>query len=446
MSTQPSGKSFYITTLGCPKNTADSSVIHKSLVEEGLMPSESPEDSDFHLINTCTFIQSATEETIQTILTAGEIKKEKDQKLVIVGCFSERYPDAIRQDLPEVDFLFGTGKYDQAGKLLREAFPLEFSDLVEFNQDLLERFKLNPLVENYSKPYSYVKISDGCNRGCAFCIIPNLRGKFRDLEEGDIFDQTERSLNAGAKEICLVSQDTIFYQRNETKLADLLKKLSEYEKLEILRPMYLYPDKKTYRLLDFFPEIPKIAPYLESPLQHVSSTVLKSMNRSGDYEFFKDLFLKAKSTMPNLEIRTSFILGFPGETAEDVDSILKFLEEVKPEKVNLFPYSPQEGTKGMDLPGLISDQEIAKRVNLVRDLHLKNLEEIHADRLGKKYPAIVDERAEDGVWVVRRFQDAPEIDEIVFVEDENLEIGMIGEVMVESFAEYDMSGSWVGDN
>ncbi|MCC5813364.1 MAG: MiaB/RimO family radical SAM methylthiotransferase [Leptospira sp.] len=438
-----SRKSFYITTLGCPKNTADSSVIHSSLLNEGMIPAETPEDSDFHLINTCTFIQSATEETIQTILSAGEIKREVDQKLVIVGCFSQRYPEAIKEDMPEVDFLFGTGKYDQAGKLLKEAFPLDFQDYPEFNQDLLDRFQTIPLVENYSKPYSYVKISDGCNRGCAFCIIPNLRGKFKDSSDSDIISQTQRALLAGAKEILIVSQDTIYYKKNEIELADLLKRLADMEGLEILRPMYLYPDKKTFRLLDYFPTIPKLAPYLESPLQHVSERVLKSMNRSGNYEFFKELYTKARDVMPGLEIRTSFILGFPGETAEDVDSIIQFLEEVKPEKVNLFPYSPQEGTKGFHLEGKLSDREIAKRVNLVRDVHLKNLETIHAERLGKTYKAIVDEKAEDGIWVVRRLQDAPEIDEIVFVEDDNLKVGMIGDVKVESFAEYDMSGSWV---
>jgi len=438
-----SRKSFYITTLGCPKNTADSASIHQSLLEEGLQPSLSPEDSDFHFINSCTFIQSATEETIQTILTAGEIKKSRDQKLIVVGCFSQRYPDAIQDDMPEVDLLFGTGKYKEAGKILKEHFPLDFGNQKEFNKEMLSKLSVDGIIENYSKPYSYVKISDGCNRGCAFCIIPSLRGKFQDSTEADIISQTQRALLSGAKEICLVSQDTIYYNRSEEKLADLLKKLSGMKGLEILRPLYLYPDKKTYRLLDYFSEIPKLAPYLESPLQHVSERVLKSMNRSGDFEFFKDLYNKAREVMPGLEIRTSFIMGFPGEKAEDVDMVLRFLEEVKPEKVNLFPYSPQEGTKGLGMKRKPADREIARRVNLVRELHLTNLETIHQERLGKTYAAIVDEKAEDGIWVVRRFQDAPEIDEIVFVESDSLKVGDIGKVLIDSYQEYDMTGSWV---
>lgn len=443
MATESARKSFYITTLGCPKNTADSSVIHTSLLGEGLIPADAPEDSDFHFINTCTFIQSATEETIQTILTAGEIRRAKDQRLIVVGCFSQRYPNAIREEMPEVDLLFGTGKYSEAGKILRSAFPEDFENHPDFNRDLVERFSLDSRVENYSKPYSYVKISDGCNRGCAFCIIPQLRGRFQDSDESEIFAGAKKALQSGAKEICIVSQDTIFYRRDENQLADLLKRIANLEGLEILRPMYLYPDQKTFRLLDQFPSIPKLAPYLESPLQHVSERVLKSMNRSGNASFFQDLFAKAKELVPGLEIRTSFILGFPGETAEDVDQILRFLEDVRPDKVNCFSYSPQEGTKGYDLKGKPSDREIARRVNLVRDLHLKNLEGLHQERLGKDYPSIVEEKAEDGIWVVRRFQDAPEIDEIVFVEDDHLEVGMIGRVRIDSYQEYDMTGTWV---
>lgn len=166
------------------------------------------------------------------------------------------------------------------------------------------------------------------------------------------------------------------------------------------------------------------------------------MNRTGEYSYFRDLFFKARDLRPDLEIRTSFILGFPGETASDVDEIIRFVEEVKPEKVNLFPYSPQEGTKGFDLPGKLKDKEISKRVNMVRDAYLGVLKEIHQNRIGKIYPAIVDEVGEEGS-IVRRFQDAPEIDEVVFVENKNLRVGQFGSVRIDSFFELDMSGTWI---
>ncbi|TGN20067.1 MiaB/RimO family radical SAM methylthiotransferase [Leptospira idonii] len=441
-STETLPKSFYITTLGCPKNTVDSMSMHQSLLKEGLLPANDPEASDFHLINTCTFIQDATKETIQTILDSIDLKKKSNQKLVVVGCFAERAGKEISDDLPEVDLHFGTGKYDQAGDILKKTFPLDFKEVKEFNEDILERLTLSSGIENYSKPYSYVKISDGCNRGCHFCIIPNLRGKFQDSSEESVLNETRKAIAAGAKEICLVSQDTVFYGKDTDKLLHLIESVSEVKGLEILRLLYLYPDKKTEKLLDLYGKIDKIAPYLESPLQHVSKSVLKSMNRTGEYSYFKSLFEKARSVKPDLEIRTSFILGFPGETKDDVDEIIRFIQDVKPEKVNLFPYSPQDGTKGALLEGKLKDKEISKRVNLVRDAYLEVLKDVHQARVGRTYDAIVDEVTEEGA-TVRRLQDAPEIDEVVFVENKSLRVGQRGKVRVDSFFELDMAGTWV---
>ncbi|EQA63861.1 30S ribosomal protein S12 methylthiotransferase RimO [Leptospira alexanderi] len=435
-------KKFYITTLGCPKNTADSMSMHHSLLEEGFTPATFAEESDFHFINTCTFIQSATEETIQTILSAAQVKKQNHQKLVVVGCFAERYPDNISSEIPEVDLFFGTGKYAQAGKILREKFPDLSPPKREFNDSLLERLKLSSGIENYSKPYAYVKVSDGCNRGCSFCIIPSFRGKFRESPVEDILRDTDRAIRAGAKEICLVSQDTVYYGRDSEVLLDMVRKVAEIDSLEILRLLYLYPDKKTEKLIRLMGETPKIAPYLESPLQHVSSKILKLMNRVGESSAFKDLFALAREVKPGLEIRTSFIIGYPGEEPDDVDQVLRFIEETRPEKVNLFSYSPQEGTKGAELKQTVPEKEKSKRINLIRDAHLSILEEIHESRIGQTYDAIVDS-VEDGQAVVRRFQDAPEMDEVVYVDDVSLIPGMIGKVRIDSFYEYDMNGTWI---
>ena len=250
IATEDLPKSFYITTLGCPKNTVDSMSMHHSLLKEGLLPASDPEASDFHLINTCTFIQDATKETIQTILDSINLKKKSKQKLVVVGCFAERAGKEISDDLPEVDLHFGTGKYDKAGELLRKSFPLDFKDTKEFNEDILERLTLSTNIENYSKPYSYVKISDGCNRGCSFCIIPNLRGKFKDSDINDVLFDTKKAISAGAKEICLVSQDTVFYGKDTDKLLELIQSVADVKDLKILRLLYLYPDKKTEKVLN----------------------------------------------------------------------------------------------------------------------------------------------------------------------------------------------------
>lgn len=430
-------KTFYITTLGCPKNIADSTHMEESLLQHGLVRGTGPESSDYHLINTCTFISSATEETIDTILSAAKVKKKRKQKLIVVGCFAERYPDAIRDDIPEVDLSFGTGRFSEAGKILREKFPGDFLKNTPEKEILRRDFGR----VNDKKPYRYVKISDGCNRGCHFCIIPSLRGKFKENPEENVLQDARRAIREGVKEICIVSQDTVFYGKNLERLGDLLRSVAGLDGIKILRPLYLYPDKKTFSLLDLYREIPILAPYLESPIQHVSERVLKSMNRNGNPFFFRELFQKAREVKPGLEVRTSIILGYPGETSEDVDTVLQFIQDVKPEKLALFSFSPQEGTPASNISETVSDEEKAHRVNLVRDFHLEILKDIHINRINKVYPAIVDE-VKKGEAVVRRLQDAPEIDEVVYCKQEKLKPGDMGFVEIHSFSEYDMEGSF----
>ncbi|MCB1140764.1 MAG: 30S ribosomal protein S12 methylthiotransferase RimO [Leptospiraceae bacterium] len=436
-----SRKSFYITTLGCPKNTADSLHMEESLLKEGLVPAKSAESSDFHLINTCSFIQSANEETIDTVLSAARIKKRRRQKLVVVGCFAERYPNEIKTDIPEVDLVFGTGRYKEAGSILSQNFSKDFLNSTA-TSEIETREQITSRIKNENLPYSYIKISDGCNRGCNFCIIPNLRGKFRDRPEEEILSDIDLALNSGKKEICLVSQDTNFYGKDIDSLKNLIRKISEFNGLEILRLLYLYPDKKTHQLLDLFSEVPNLAPYFESPIQHVSQKVLKSMNRSGSLEFYEDLFSKARNLKKDLEIRTSIILGYPGETEEDVNQVETFIRKVRPEKLALFSFSPQEGTEAFNREDDVEESEKARRINHIRNIHLEILKETHLNRIGKSFPAIVDKVTKTET-IVRRFQDAPEIDEVVFTNTPNLKVGMIGNVKIESFAEYDMEGSFL---
>ncbi|MCX7999078.1 MAG: MiaB/RimO family radical SAM methylthiotransferase, partial [Leptospiraceae bacterium] len=382
------------------------------------------------------FIIQATNETIETILDAVNLKKKRKQKLVVVGCFAERYPKEIKEEIPEIDLLFGTGKYSQAGEILSKHFPEYFQEKTH-ETEILKR-NLHVTSKKKASSYAYVKISDGCNRNCYFCIIPTLRGSFKDAPKEQVLQDTKKALEQGAKEICLVSQDTVFYGKSLEDLTNLIQTLTELEELKILRPLYLYPDKKTYKLLDLFLNNEKIAPYFESPIQHVSERVLKSMNRFGNKNFFIDLFSKARQRK-DLEIRTSIIMGYPGETAQDVDEVIQFILELKPEKLALFGFSPQEGTRAYSLAEQLDEKEIAHRVNLVREVHLEVLKEIHISRVGNIYPAIVDEVRKNET-IVRRFQDAPEMDELVYVKNPNLTVGQIGKVQIENFSEYDMDG------
>ena len=424
---------YYITTLGCPKNQADSREMERSLRRRGFLPASVPDQADYHIINTCSFIEPAREETIQVTLDAAGLKrKNKNQKLILSGCFSERYKKEVRKDLPEVDFSFGTGNFDHAGELIEKQFnikldPGSISDSV-------------PLRGNVH--YAPLKISDGCSRSCTFCSIPQFRGKFKDIERHKILDETRRLAEEGVREIDIVSQDTTSYSGSAEDLLELIEDIHSVEGIEWIRLLYLYPDRKTENLLEGLHKrkFQKIVPYFESPVQHVSDNILRRMKRSGGYEFYSSLFSLARSIAPEVEIRTSFIVGFPGESEGDFEKIMKFMEETAVEKVSFFPFYPEENTPAALFPDAIPQKIVAERINVLRNHHLNLLRKIHRDRMGRVYKCLVD--FVDGSSILaRRPQDAPEIDEMVILPfEEGIKPGDFKTVRITGFYEYDMTG------
>lgn len=442
------GRSFFITTLGCPKNVSDSRQMRRSLMREGYEPADSPYTADYHLINSCSFIESAREETIQTVLEGADIKKSHEgQKLVLVGCFTERYQAAVRDELPEVDLSFGTGLYHRTGELLKDSFgapPVH---------DAMQPSVFSGL-EYQDEPYAPVKLSEGCDRECAFCAIPSFRGGFRSRPEQEILEEIRELTADGVREVMLVSQDTNAYGGDPNKILDLIHRMHEIQDLHWIRILYMYPDARTRRFLEGWnaPDLPKLVPYLESPVQHASSRILKAMNRAGSRQSFADLFSLARQRIPGLEIRTSLLLGFPGEKAQDIDEIHAFLDECRPEKLALFAYSPEEGTSGFHLPGMPDEASTTEIINEIRDHHLEILKEVHLGRQGQLFECMVDEISPDGM-VVRRRQDAPEVDEVIHIDFDSakdsdgstagLKRGDLVLVRITGFYEYDMSGELV---
>lgn len=460
-------RTFYITTLGCPKNQADTRAMEESLLREGLTPVASAEHADLHLINSCAFVEEARLETIDTVFEAAELKAERpEQKLILAGCFAERYAKEVQGEMPEVDFSFGTGRYSEAGALLRAEFGTTWH-LSQLNTAASRRplggdgsrgsflpsgaepreprqstgqtaggVVLPPLT-SVSAP---VKISDGCNRTCAFCAIPSFRGAFRDRPVADIVNEVSGLVARGVREVCLVSQDTNAFGNHHERLVELLEELHGVDGLAWIRLLYLYPDKRTERMLSALENrrLSKLVPYFESPVQHASERVLKSMRRSGSAGQFKDLFAQARALWPEAEVRTTFLLGFPGETSSDVDEILDFIEVVRPEKLALFPYSPEEGTSGAGLTETVDPEEAISRVNLVRATHLRVLKEIHQARVGRTYDCMIEEVGDE--MIGRRPQDAPEVDEVVYVQGLTAALpGDILRVRITGFFEYDMT-------
>lgn len=438
-----SRQSYFITTLGCPKNAADSREMERSLLLEGFRPADDADAADVHIVNTCSFVESAREQTVESVFEAiGVRETHASQKLVVVGCFTERYQSAVTEEWPEVDFSFGTGLYHRAGPMIREAFGWPRLQRAEESSPFVH------LKHREKHPYSPVKISDGCDRSCAFCAIPQFRGRFRSRPSAEIVAEVRELASVlGVREICLVSQDTNSYGGRPEALVDLVEDLHGVEGVEWLRLLYLYPDRKTERILGGLAgrRLPKLVPYLECPLQHVSAGVLRSMKRPGDAAAFRDLFAMARSLFPGLEVRTSFLLGFPGETADDVDMLHRFIEETRLEKLALFAYSPEEGTAGFGLAGAPGARETARRINELRETHLAVLKEIHMERVGRVYRCMVDEVRPKEIQL-RRPQDAPEIDENVIVpylyrRGMGLpSAGDLVDVEITGFFEYDMEG------
>lgn len=430
-----SSKKYFITTLGCPKNQADTREMERSLLEAGFEKSATPNEADYYLINSCGFIKSAKEETIQTVLDAASIKKEnEEQKLILVGCFVERYSSEVKKDLTEVDFSFGTGLYHKAAELILKRFPEIKLSPVSVPSALKD------LEYSSGKVYAPLKVSEGCNRGCHFCAIPSFRGPFRKIDRVSIIEEAKRLAAVGVRELDIVSQDTNHYD----ELISVIEDLENLDGISWVRLLYLYPDAKTEKILDQLAShrFSKLVPYFESPIQHASTAVLKSMGRAGNKNQYLDLFAKARSLFDNLEVRTSLLLGFPGETIEDVEETIDFLEQAKVEKLALFGYSPEEGTKGFSMNGKIKDREIQNRVNDVRKAHLAVLKDIHKNRVGQIYDCMVDEIHAEGC-IARRAQDAPEVDEVVEIPRTDLKVGEIYKVKITGFFEYDMTGEIV---
>lgn len=429
------GASYFIVTLGCPKNQADSREMERSLQERGYYPVETADEADLIIINSCAFIQAAREETIETIFEGADIKNRKPgSRLILAGCFSERYRDILDSEIPELDLHFGTGRYAETGSLIES---LIGSSSHPVNEDLI----------SLTRPYAPLKISEGCSRGCTFCAIPLFRGPYRDIHPDLIMEEARKLAADGVREVDIVSQDTISCGGGRPEaLLDLVEQIGLIEGLEWIRLLYLYPDSKTEKLIrEWGKRKPaKLVPYLESPIQHVSGPVLKAMGRSGSGQFYADLFLLARELIPDVEIRTSLILGFPGEGTSELDEIIEFINLVKPEKLALFPFSPEEGTPSQNM--VPETTRIEERINIVRAEHDRILKEIQKSRIGKRVDCMIDLVGDDEI-IGRRKQDAPEADGVVLLPlREGVTPGEIHSVRIDGFIDYDLTAEFAEES
>jgi ribosomal protein S12 methylthiotransferase len=443
-------------SLGCPKNLVDSEVMMGQLKANGYQITSEAGDADMLVVNTCGFIDAAKKESIEAILEAGRMKADgKAQRLIVAGCLVERYRDELKASMPEVDAFIGTS---QINEILAVCDPnintRSLPDVALGNQSATYLYdESTPRVLATPSHYAFIKIAEGCDRPCAFCFIPQMRGHFRSRRFGSIVAEAQQLAEEGVKELILVAQDSSRYGEDLDKqdaLAHLLRELSHTEGIEWVRVMYTYPTHISDAFLDVLAEEPKAVKYLDMPLQHASQNVLKLMKRGGNRASLERLIQRVRSRVPRIAVRTTFITGFPGETDADFEELLAFIKNVEFDRVGVFTYSDEEGTPAFELPNKV-DPKIARRR---RALLMKEQGRISRRRNKAKIGTRVQVMFEgestesDLLWQGRMETQAPDIDGCVLINDAPEGFlpaeGDVVTVEITSAQEYDLVGRIVG--
>ncbi len=430
-------------SLGCAKNQVDCERMMYRVQEAGHTVQPDVIGSDVVIINTCGFIDSAKTEAIDFILQMGQLKEQGlISKILVTGCLSQRYQDQIMAEMPEVDGVLGTGSYTEVvaavDELLREQNVSEFG-AIDAPEEETGRILTTP------EHYAYIKIAEGCDNRCSYCIIPYLRGKFRSRAMDDILYEARILAANGVKELIVVAQDTSRYGTDlpghKRLLPELLRQLCKVDGFEWVRIHYLYPDEIDDELIQVIAEEEKIVKYLDIPIQHCNSHILQLMNRRGDGAYLRDLFAKLRRQIPGLVLRTSVITGLPGEDEAAFEELCEFLKDLKLERVGAFVFSPEEGTPAAQMEFV--DSDIAQqRAQMVEDIQSRIMDDYNAALIGKTLKIVVDGYdAELEQYFGRTFADSPEIDGRVWIAtDEPLSEGKFINVTIDSLVDGDLSG------
>lgn len=416
-----------VVSLGCPKNLVDSETMLGLIHEENYEITNDPSEAEIIIVNTCGFIESAKEESINTILQMAEYKKSGSCKYIIVtGCLSQRYAEELFNELPEADAIAGVEVYDEIGSIIKRVMNGErFIMLERSKPDVIYTNKETFLPRILTTPSytAYLKIAEGCDNCCSYCAIPKIRGPYRSKPMEQVLKEAKALAANGVKELIVVAQDTTRYGEDlpggKLLLADLLKELNKIESLKWIRVMYCYPNNFTDELIETFASLDKVCKYVDLPLQHASNRLLASMNRYDTREEVETLLAKLRKRIPGIVIRTTFIVGFPGETDADFEELKEFVEQQRFENAGVFAYSQEEGTVAGAMPNQIPDEIKQERYHELMALQAQISEEIHKDTEGQTLEVLVEGIEEDGsgLHYGRSYREAPDIDGLVFIEN-----------------------------
>ena len=416
-----------VVSLGCPKNLVDSETMLGLIHEDNFEITNDPAEAEIIIVNTCGFIESAKEESINTILQMAEYKKSGSCRYIIVtGCLGQRYADELFNELPEVDAIAGVEVYDEIGSIIKRVMNGErFIMLERSKPDVIYTSKDTFLPRILTTPpyTAYLKIAEGCDNCCSYCAIPSIRGPYRSKPMEQVLKEARALADGGVKELIVVAQDTTRYGEDlpggRLLLADLLKELNKIESLKWIRVMYCYPNNFTDELIETFASLDKVCKYVDLPLQHASNRLLASMNRYDTKEEVSALLAKLRERIPGIVIRTTFIVGFPGETDEDFEELKEFVEQQRFENAGVFAYSQEEGTVAGAMPNQIPDEIKQNRYHELMALQAQISEELHQDTEGMTLEVLVEGIEEDGsgLHYGRSYREAPDIDGLIFIEN-----------------------------
>lgn len=437
-----------LESLGCSKNLVDAEIMMGILNKKGYKLIGNFEEADIIIVNTCGFIESAKQESIETILEFAALKETGNLKLLVVtGCLAQRYSDELKIEIPEIDAIVGTGSYQNIDEIMdnlqKENKVVSLNDIEVVYNEELPRYVSTPTY------MAYLKIGEGCDNHCTYCIIPKLRGKYKSRKMEDIIKEAKNLASRGVKELVVIAQDTTKYGCDlygEEKLPELLKELSNIEGLKWIRIMYSYPESITEELVQVIKEHDNICNYFDMPIQHASNRILKLMNRNTTKEDILSKIEMIRKNIPDATLRTTIITGFPGETEDDFKELIEFAKTVEFDRLGAFAYSREENTAADKLPDHIEDSVKVQRRDALMMVQQEISQKLNNKKIGNIYEVLIEEQIEDSVYIGRTKGDAEEIDSIVYVKSlDELKVGDFVEVKINSALEYDLMGDVVDE-
>jgi len=448
-------KKIGIVSLGCPKNLVDSEIMLGILKKKDFEITADESDANIIIVNTCGFIETAIEESINSILEMSKYKKLKCRLLIVTGCLAERYKEEMLKEIPEVDAVIGTGGYGHIAEVIdklyktEEAIPFDKRLFLEY-EDGVEYLKGERVIST-NKGYAYLKIAEGCDNCCTYCVIPSLRGAYTSRQMEDVIKEAMQLANQGVKEIILVAQDVTRYGEDiykEKKLVELIREVGKIKEIKWIRLLYCYPEEIDENLIAEMSSNPKVVKYLDIPIQHASDKILSSMGRRGTLESLDSLLSKLKNRMPDIVIRTTLIVGFPGEDDKDFRILYGFVKKHQFDRLGVFSYSKEEGTPAYDMKPQIKRSVKESRLNDIMQLQKEIVKEKNNSRLNRTYTVLVEGVAEDGIFYIgRSYAEAPDIDGLIyFTSEEPLEFGSFVEVKILNVDDYDLIGEVINES